>query len=136
MYCNDDSTGTCLELGPSFANPSATGLSISPRLGLASRLRNERTGDVAVVRPTGLEILLSGSGMAAASAVARDGGMKDGRPVAVTLGFNTPFSDDFLIWEGAFFFFHGKGIVIVMFSLSAPPFSSSESSCPSASWIM
>ena len=135
MYCSDDRTGVCLELGPSFANPSATGLSISARLGLASRLRNERIGDVAVVRPTGLEILLSGSGMAAASAVARGGGIKDVRPGAANRGFSTPLSDDFLVWEGVFFFFHGNGIVIVMFSLSAPPFSSSES-CPSPSRTM
>lgn len=132
MYCSDDRIGVCLELGPSFANPSATGLSISARLGLASRLRNDRTGDVAVVRPTGLEILLSGSGMAAASAVARGGGIKDVRPGAANREFITPWSDDFLVWEGVFFFFHGSGIVIVMFSRSAPPFSSSES-CPSPS---
>ena len=94
--CREDGAGDGRELGPSFANPSATGLSMSPRFGLARRLLNERTGDVVAVRPTGLEILLSGSGMAAASAVARDGGIRSIRLCAAKRGFSTPLSDDFL----------------------------------------
>ena len=83
--CREVGTGDGRELGPSFANPSATGLSMSPRFGLASRLRKERIGDVVTFRPTGLEILLSGSGMAAASAVARGGGIE-----SIRLFLNAP----------------------------------------------
>lgn len=129
--CREVGTGDGRELGPSFANPSATGLSMSPRFGLASRLRKERIGDVVTFRPTGLEILLSGSGMAAASAVARGGGIESIRLCAANRGFSTPVSDDFLLCDVAFFFFHGSGMVIVMFSLSAATYSSSDSSCPS-----
>ena len=93
-------------LGPLFANPSATGLRISPRFGLARRLRKDNTGDVVAVLPIGLEIRLSGSGIAAASAVARGGGeTRSTLRGGANLAFRTLFPEGFLLCDVVLFFF-------------------------------
>lgn len=74
-----------LELGPLFANPSTTGLSMSPMFGLPSLLLNVITGDVVAARLTGLETRLSGSGIDAGSVISL-GGIASVLPAGVNLG--------------------------------------------------
>ena len=124
-------------LGPSFAKPSATGLRMSPRFGLASLLLKESTGDVAVALVMGLVILLSGSGIVAAASAVASEGITSTLFGAPNLGLPVVLVEAFLAREVClFFFFHGSGMVIVMLSLSLSASSccSSLSTC-SSSWL-
>lgn len=123
--CATDDTWIGRVLGPSLAKPSATGLRISARLGCASRLRKDNTGEVVVALSTGLPTRLFGGGSIAASAVPRIGEASILRGVA-NLEFRIAWLgwDCFRTWEDLFF--QGSCIVIEAFPLFGPSPSSTD----------
>lgn len=118
--------GVARMLGPSLAKPSATGLSMSARLGFARRLRNDKAGEVVVVLTIGLLTRFSGGGRIVVGSVVLRGGIGSTRRGGANLGLMTGTLgwDCFLLCE-SFLFFQGNGIEMVTFSLSCPSAASS-----------